>query len=518
MTRLFAGAAIIAALFFLFAGGAARAQDVTLSARDGAISISGTLVTFDGEFYRVDTRYGVLVVDGQGVICTGPGCPDLDAYVAEFTFSGAPAMGRHLMPDLLQAYAARRGLQVTRDIRDDGEFSLVLSDPVAGRTVARVGFKLTSTAEGFADLLTDQADIVMALRPVNDEEIALGLDAGLGDLSRGRQSRVVALDALVPVVARANPKRRLEIEQLAAMLSGRQSEWPDGQGGIGLHVPASGSGRRTALQADFLTPFGLTLTAKATAHQSGRALSDAVAADPLALGVVGLSDLGNAVRVTLTGRCGMPLPATRSTIKTGDYPFTAPLLLYLPARRLPLFARQFLDYLTTPPAQLVIRRAGFVDQQREEIPLDAQGIRLSNAIAKAGPEVPLEELQRMNAALQGHARLTTTFRFRGGSTELGPQSAGNAVTLARALESGLYDDRELVFIGFSDGEGDWQVNRRIARERAVAVRDAVRNAAITADPARLKLRVAAFGEAMPITCDDTDWGRAINRRVEVWLR
>ncbi len=518
MTRQFAGAAIFAALFFLFASRAVQAQDITLTSRDGGFSVEGTLMTFDGEFYRVDTKYGELVLDGQGVVCSGPGCPDLDAYVADFTFSGATTMGRTLLPALLQTYAARRGLQVARNQRDDRNFTFVLTDAATGRTVARVGFRLTSTAEGFADMLADQADIVMALREVRDKEVALGRDAGLGDLSRAAQSRVVALDALVPAVARGNPVRAMSIEELVTILSGKQAEWPDTHGPINLHIPVTGSDPRAALEDNFLARLGLALAATTTRHDGDRALSDAVAADPLALGVVRWSELGNAVRVTLKGRCGMPLPATRQTIKTGDYPFTAPLLLYLPARRLPLFAREFLEFLTTSPAQRVIRHAGFVDRQREEIPLSAQGIRLSNAIANTGPDVPLEELRRMNAALQGYARLTTTFRFRGGSAELGPQSAGNTAALARALETGLYDDRELVFMGFSDGAGDWQVNRRISRQRAVAVRDAVRAAAIVADPARLKMRIAAFGEAMPMTCDDTEWGRAINRRVEVWLR
>jgi phosphate transport system substrate-binding protein len=31
------------------------------------------------------------------------------------------------------------------------------------------------------------------------------------------------------------------------------------------------------------------------------------------------------------------------------------------------------------------------------------------------------------------------------------------------------------------------------------------------------MRTAAFGEALPMACEDTDWGRAVNRRVEVWV-
>ncbi|MDP3960108.1 MAG: hypothetical protein Q8Q26_08625, partial [Pseudorhodobacter sp.] len=47
----------------------ASAQDVTLTARDGSLRLDGSLQGFDGEFYRVETVYGLLTVDGEGVIC-----------------------------------------------------------------------------------------------------------------------------------------------------------------------------------------------------------------------------------------------------------------------------------------------------------------------------------------------------------------------------------------------------------------------------------------------------------------
>ncbi|MEQ9053409.1 MAG: cell envelope biogenesis protein OmpA, partial [Roseovarius confluentis] len=87
-------AAAYAALF-LFAGAfPVSAQDVTLTSRDGNVEITGNLLGFDGEFYRVDTVYGELTVDGSGVDCAGPGCPNLDTYVAQVVFSGAPTIGR----------------------------------------------------------------------------------------------------------------------------------------------------------------------------------------------------------------------------------------------------------------------------------------------------------------------------------------------------------------------------------------------------------------------------------------
>ena len=511
------GAAVFAATL-CFGAGQSVAQDVTLTSRDGSIQVSGALTSFDGEFYRIETEYGQLVLDGQGVVCSGPGCPDLEAYVAEFTLSGDPKLGRLLIPALLESYADRRGLAVTRIVEGADAFRLILRDENAGRDVARIEVRQNSTAEGFADLVTGEADITMAARPVRGDEVALGQTAGLGDLSEPGRSRVVALDAVIPVVALGNPVTSMQVEDLGAILSGAVTEWPGEQGSVVLHGLENGTGPRQAVQDGLLTSLGLTLSEDMRRHNSDAEVADAVAQDVNALAVVGLSERGNALPVTLRGGCGIPLPATRHSLKTGDYPFTAPLFLYLPERRLPLFAREFLRYLRSPAAQLVIRRAGFVDQSREEIGISNQGLRLANAIGIAGGDVPLDQVQGLLADLGDARRLTTTFRFEGGQSRLEPQSAGNVISLARDLESGLYDDQELIFVGFSDGEGSWEVNKRLSQTRAEAVREAVRTAALTADPSRLRLSVAGYGEALPIACDDTDWGKRVNRRVEVWVR
>jgi phosphate transport system substrate-binding protein len=43
-------------------------------------------------------------------------------------------------------------------------------------------------------------------------------------------------------------------------------------------------------------------------------------------------------------------------------------------------------------------------------------------------------------------------------------------------------------------------------------------AAETINPDLLTLDIDAFGEAMPMACDDSAWGRQVNRRVEIWVR
>ena len=116
------------------------------------------------------------------------------------------------------------------------------------------------------------------------------------------------------------------------------------------------------------------------------------------------------------------------------------------------------------------------------------------------------------------SRLSLSFRFETGSTRPDAQSRSNIQLLARALEAGTYDTRKLLFIGFSDGQGPASGNLKIAAARARSVMRAVIEAAETANLDRVELAADAFGEALPMACDDSAWGRGVNRRVEVWVR
>jgi len=497
------------------------AEDITLTSPDGAVEISGTLLGFDGEFYRVDTLYGELTVDGSGVTCDGPACPNLTDFVAEVTISGAAGMAEILMPALLDGFALRNGYAVAREIQDTSHFTYVLQDAQTEADLARFTFKATTSDEGFADLLADEADIAMSLREIRPEEAKRGFEAGLGNMSSKNRSRVLALNALVPIVAPGNPVSRLTAAELAQVFTGQIGNWqalggPDAP--ISLHVPQRESGLMQVIEDRLLFPQGSGLAEDVVFHDQMSALASAVQRDPFAIGIATYASSGAAERLPLSGGCGFALHASRRGIKTEDYPLTAPMFLYLPARRLPKLARDFLTYTRGPAAQIVIRRAGFVDQSPEEVPIAFQGERFANAIMQANATVPLEDVQAIVARLGNHQRLTTTFRFRPGVSALDPQSQSNAQQLARALEIGTYDGRELVFAGFSDGEGASEINQSIAVKRAEAVRDAVLAAAETANLEDLNIAVEGFGEALPMACDESAWGRQVNRRVEVWLR
>ncbi|MEX0306568.1 MAG: phosphate ABC transporter substrate-binding/OmpA family protein [Ruegeria sp.] len=511
----------LAALLALLPAHGAIAQDITLTSHDGKVEVVGTLLGYDGEFYRVDTQFGELTVDGSGVTCDGPACPNLTDFVAEIRFSGSSVMAETLLPALAQGFAAQEGLILSQSEDAEARHVYALHHIDREAPLARLTFRAADTARGFTDLAENNADIVLAQREIRSDELELAQEAGLGDLTQARRSRVLALDAMVPVVSADNPVRQISTADLARVYTAEITNWTDLGGPdapISLHLPKAGSGLAQTVEDLLLVPVGTPLSEDIKRHERSSDLVRSVSYDPFAIGIASLAEAGDARALPLAGGCGHALSATRQSVKTEDYPLTSPMFIYLPQRRLPRVARQFLAYTQSTAAQPVIRKAGFVDQSPEMIRVSLQGDRLANAIATGGTEVGLEELQRMVQTLRPLSRLSLSFRFETGSSRPDAQSRSNILQLAQALESGTLDARQLTFVGFSDGEGAASANARIALQRAKTVRNAVLAAVETSIPDSIEISVEGFGEAMPMACDDTEWGRKVNRRVEVWVR
>lgn len=496
MIHLIRCAAVSAALFLC--GAAASAQDVELTSRDGTLSLSGDLQSYDGEFYRVMTEYGLLTLDGQGVVCAGPACPDLTAHVAEVHVAGDPGAGTRLMPALVAAFAATKGYGAQWQSQGDG-WIYTLTDASGARAVARFSFVPMAADAAAAALRDGVADFVLAALP----------EPGMG-------ARVLGVEALVVVVAPGNPLAAISTGDLARVLSGQVENW-NALGGpdmpLVVHALAPEAGFRRALEA--------RLGQKLVSDQDHATLDDlaaAVARDPWGLAVTAASATGPAQRITLTDSCGFALVPSRLSVKAGDYPLTQPFNLLTPKRRQSLMARDFLDFVGTPAAQAAVSQGGMVDRAAERGPLLTDGLRLANAIRSAGPEVPVTELQRLTGAMAGADRLSLTFRFQGGARVLDASSQDNVAELARLIGAGLFDGEELVFAGFSDGSGDAATNLALSRQRADTVREAVAAAVPDLDARRFSLSVEAFGEVLPMACDESPVGRQLNRRVELWLR
>ena len=484
-------AAIFAALLV---PGVAAAQDVALTSRDGSLTLTGSFIAFDGEYYRIDTAYGVLTVDGQGVICDGPACPDLTAPKAVIRLVGEADAGEALIAPLFQAFAEARGM-VWQPGSDGVD---TISDPATGGLLAEISFRATTPAEAHAELKSGRADLM----------VAAATEPDLG-------ARALAMDALVPIVAVDNPMPSISSADLAHALQGDIINWSQ-IGGPDMPLVLHGLDAGSDMQSALSKRLGKGIRAKVT-HPDLKALAEAVARDPWALAVTGRASLGATRALPLTDSCGFPLLPSRLSVKAEDYPLALPLHLLTPRRRLPLVAREFLEFLSTPAAQQTIAAAGYIDRAPERQPMTEDGLRLINAIQGAGEETTLADLQRLVQVMGGADRLSLTFRFEDGSTVLDAHSRQNLADLALLLEAGAFRDEALILAGFSDGSGPAEANLALSRDRAEAVLTFLRDAVPELPEDRLP-RVEAFGEALPMACDITGPGRRLNRRVELWLK
>jgi phosphate transport system substrate-binding protein len=486
-------AAVFAALTII---SPACAQDVTLTALNGGISVSGLLQGYDGEFYRIETSYGLLTVDGQGVICDGPACPDLTAPKAIVRFVGAPDAGLALLPPLVAAFATARGLTFSRG--SEPGFTSIISDPATDKVLAEFSFAPAAPEAAHAALAAGRAELIVAA--------AVEPDFG---------HRALALDALLPIVAPDNPTPRISTVELARALTGEVTNWRF-VGGPDMPIVLHGLAAETDLQRALVARLG-TKTAPTVLHADMASLARAVADDPWALAVTARAMQGNARGLLLTDSCGFSLLPSPLAVKAEDYPLSLPIFLLTPRRRLPLFARDFLEFLATSTAQDSIRAAGFVDRSVQRQAMTNDGLRLINAIQGAGKEVSLADLKRLVSGMSGADRLSLTFRFEDGSSTLNAHSMENITDLARLIETGAFRGEDLVFAGFSDGSGDASDNLILSRTRAQSVSAALRTASPLL-PFELVPTVAAYGETMPMACDSTEPGRQLNRRVELWIK
>ncbi len=488
-------AAIFAALL---CPGVAVAEDVTLISREGAIVISGSLQGFDGEFYRIDTKYGLLTVDAQGVICDGPACPDLTAPKAVIRLVGAPDAGRRLLPGLFRAFAETRGLVYEETFPAPGQaWEAVILDPETRKELAELAFAPMDPDAATAALAKGEADLKVSSLPE-------------GDFG----ARAMALDALVPVMSPGNPTPEVSTVNLARALAGEVTNWRDLGGPdmpLVLHALAPDTDMARALEARLGTPLAAAVT-----HPDMAALAAAVAADPWALAITGRAEVAPAVPLPLADSCGFPLLPTALAVKAEDYPLALPLYLLTPPRRLPLLAREFLEFLSSPAGEAAVAAAGFIDRAVERAPMTQDGLRLINAIRGAGEDITLADLQRLAGVMDGADRLSLTFRFQEGTSILDATSQENLAHLARLIAARGFPAQALILAGFSDGKGDARANAALSLERAQRVLSDLAALAPDLTPDQLP-RVEGFGESLPMACDETAVGRRLNRRVELWV-
>lgn len=461
----------------------------------------------------------LTAADVQGQDAHGAEAP---ATAAEFAIHGSNTIGARLMPALIEAYAASIGATVnTATGERPEEVSLRLAGR-GGSTLATIALFSHGSGTAVPGLLAGKAAIGMMSRPVDDKEVQTAITAGLPDLRAPGSEHVLALDGLLVVTSPQNPIGSLTMDQLAAIFSGKISDWSAlglPAGGIDVYARDDKSGTFDTFNALVLKPRKLALKSDAARLESSEELSDRVAGDPRAIGFVGFAYLRNAKAVAVENDCGMTIQPTTFDIKTEVYPLARRLYLYTGNASKPSMAADLMKFALSAKARDAVISAGFIDQEFELPNAGNQLLRVTQGLSALEPDVDVSLLKDLATSLRSTARLSVSLFFRDNSSALDNKALSDVKRVAIYLRqlARTHPDKKVILAGFTDSRGPFVQNALLSKARAEGVRKAILQAAgAEVPPAMVVAR--GFSELLPLNCQVTKDSLQRNRRVEIWVQ
>ncbi len=496
------------------------ADQVTISSPDKSITITGELLSVDDDVYVLDTELGELRLSRSATICEGEACPAAPANL-EMAVSVTEADTTELLQALVNGFASTQNLLgLSFPNAGGGVARIELRDSTMTTTEGNVDIAIQPAVTGFEQLVAGQVDLNMSTTPVPASIADQVVAAGQVDLRDERRERVVALDALVPIVHPSNSVRSVSLEELAQIAAGRIRNWSELGGEnapIRMLLPAEGSSLDEAFAELVLEPNRVRLRRSAERATSESQAASEVVSDVNAITITSLSGNDTAEVLPIRQSCGPLAYASDFAIKAEEYPLSQRVYAYTASDNQTAAQSNFLDYVTSPDAQTLIQGAGYVDQTIVTQPISLQGTRMTSAILSASTGATLGLVQNFAQDLATADRLSTTFRFTSGSSRLDTKSQDDVERMVAFLNSDEARNRDILVIGFTDDVGRFDLNERLALLRATSVRDAL-VAELGGDALAGRIAVSTYGPLAPVGCNTTADGRESNRRVEIWLR
>lgn len=493
-------------------------ESVTLSTVDGRTTIQGEILDYDGKTYTLDTILGVMVLQASQSICDGDACPGLNAETVNMSIAGSGTVTANLIPQLTQAFFGQISYSMERT-DETGGMTYFEIDRQEGSDLLMT-LVHTNSGMGFEDLVKGDLHAAFTTRPASEEEESAAATMGMEALRTQAQESIIAYDGLLLVTHPENPVRAIMESDIAKIYAGELSNWVDlgrAPGPINVYIREENSNSRDLVRDVLLRPNRKKLDANLIVLDSDEEIAKAVSADPDAIGLTSFVHREGVNALEIEGACGIRIPATEFTIKTGEYLLSRPVYFYHNTEIAHEGVTGFADFLSSPDAQSAIRDAGFVDRKIISKPLNAQGLRVSHTITREEALDNMIGTKSMLQLMSRSERLSTTIRFKNGSTDLDTTAFQDLEALAELIRSSEYEGSHFYFMGFSDSIGRADLNQFLAVQRAEIVRQAlVSRHPDLAD--RIGSRSVGYGELSPLACNETRPGRNVNRRVEVWVQ
>ena len=349
---------------------------------------------------------------------------------------------------------------------DDGNYYLT------GNDGSRILVKQAPGSTGFRMLADGKCAVYFADRPPT----ATDLGNFKGDFRESRSvAEVVALDALTLLIHPDNPSSTVTV---GSNFSFRIAAGPE-----------NSAVREIAIR------FGFPVKGADEATGEDAALADR---ELLSLGLY--HEEGANLRAKR-----LAVQATKETLALKPSPFTIATEDYLYSFRIIAWTTPISDdaalklvrFSTSNDGQEVVAKQGFVD------------LRLTGSQGAVPPEILAALGQAIGSdTISSAVRLSTNLRFEVGKSNLDLKAQADLERLPRFVFD-KYPSHKVVILGFTDSDGNAEINMPLSKERAETVSMELRRSKVDASSSGL-------GPVFPVDNNATESGKAKNRRAEVW--
>jgi phosphate transport system substrate-binding protein len=500
---------------------ALHAETVTLRSIDGDFVLSGKIAAHEDGTYVLSGPLGDLRVAADRVTCDGEACPDADVDLAA---AAVPDAIQPAVPELPPETDTPAATAPEPQPVDPSASPDVATALMRGFAEANGGARSTEDVAGIGHrLVTDAGAIVLATGSgaldalksgTADIALVTNLPPTFGPAD-GYRIDLLAHDAVAVVTHPSNPVRQLMLDEIRAIYAGEITNWNQVGGTDGPIRLIAAHDDQLGLDMIEQPLFAGNEVQRAAQIETvaGKALDQAVAEDPLAIGFARNGGIDASQAIEIVDQCGLRALPEPAMLKSGTYPLQLPLMLVTRSDEADPLVGALATFATSGKADPIFAAAGLVDRTVQRVALDDRASGLALPASGTGRTARLAKELREDAAQ--HDRLTLAFHFGFGSAVLDQAAETDIARLINVLSS-LPSGSRVQIVGFSDDVGTAQTNRFVSIERARTVAASVQ--AQAGDRLEgLTIDTVGFGDLMPIACNDDEAGRALNRRVEVWI-
>ncbi len=404
--------------------------------------------------------------------------------------------GSDLLPELAEAFLKQQKKAIRTNRIEVGVNHVVIQGffPDA-RPPQGINIRIMYSTIALKHLAAGNCDIALTARPIKDEELQ-AFSPRLQNLRSPDNEHIVALDGIAVVVNRKNPLKRLKLDQLAGIFSGKIWDWAKVGGPhqpINIYTPDEDGGTSEAFRHTVLKdkPYPNSIHRV----QPDVMLWKSIADDINGIGFMKFKYVRQVKTLAISDGESPSVRPDEFLVRTENYPLSHRLYLYVPEEPANPIAREFARFALSYEGQTIVALNNLVDQSLE----------LVTSLGDARRVKKTRKLENYLTLRRKGEQLPVNIRFQLESSVPDNKARQDIDRIVEFLtHSEELRTHTVLLVGFAH-------NGALSKQGTQAIKH------ILKERITIPIEIMELGDALRVSSNQTKAGQFQNCRVEVWL-